>query len=352
MADCLFDVMIGAQWCDGPRDATAKEMDFYLAALAEARGIFVPMDATFDAAGIFHDGRLILEMPGHGVSELVTCELLDEAGAVVSTIKLPPNAKGALPMTAAKAKDWTGLQPVKKPRAPRAAAPVDKPAENSAPVAPAPVSDAPAADLVALVASLEARLAALESAKGYSPPPVPANDAAAPVGRSEREKAAIRRAWAMRREMRERRDLDARALEAANGAYRGSLDVIERINADLVQSRATVSTLEAAAVDYAATITAQRAQLAGQDRTIGRLSGEVRAAGARADRLLTIATAKRRYASTAAAQLAQAAADLAGAKAETRAYQRRYSTLKDALASTPTAAAVIGRKFPTALIEA
>jgi hypothetical protein len=169
---------------DKPRDCTHHEMSVYLVWLALRRGVYVPTDATYTPQGIMSGGELILEMPGYGQSQTVTCEILDDAGDVVRTMALPVDKRGKLPMTAVQAKDWTGLQNVRKPRkaaakpehaaaAPEAVAvapePVAVPVEAPAPVAavvvePAPVATAPqygsaAADVEATAAIEAAGLA-------------------------------------------------------------------------------------------------------------------------------------------------------------------------------------------------
>jgi hypothetical protein len=74
--------------------------------------------------------------------------------------------------------------------------------------------------------------------------------------RSDSERRAIVRAWRLRCEMRERADLDRRALEAANGAYRGALDVLRKANeerdAAKVRAHNEVARLEALEFDLAA----------------------------------------------------------------------------------------------------
>ena len=82
-------------------------------------------------------------------------------------------------------------------------------------------------------------------------PPVVTN---APVEAAKRERTpterkAIIRAWRMRGEMRARADLDRRALEAANGAYRGSLDALQAANAERDAARAKVEALEFDVID-------------------------------------------------------------------------------------------------------
>lgn len=321
---------------DKARDANRIEIETYLRWVARSRGIMLPPNAKFDALGVaaMVDGKpvLLLAMPGYGQSQAVTCELLDDAGAVVKTMTLPPKANGSLPMDKAQVKTWTGLTTPRKARTKAAAAPmVETPAPiaETAPVAAPtvePVAVAPASpDVAAVVAALEARIAALEAGRTVSALPAAANDVDAPARRTAREEAAIRRAWAMRCAMRERADLDRRALMATKDD-RDALDVM---------------------------LTAARAQIAAADRANGTLRQQVRDTSRRADRLVTIATAKRRAAAGDRAALLRVQSDLAGAQAETRAMQRRYSTLKDAVASSPAAAAVVTRKMPTnALTEA
>lgn len=267
------------------------------------------------------------------------------------------------PAVVAAAREALAAAPVRKPRVVKArpiATPVVEAvepveiAQEAAPVvisAPIsdPVAEAPAlpvaaipADVTALVAALEARIAALETSRGYSAPPAPANDAVAPVRRSERQAAAIRRAWSMRKAMRERADLDGRALFAANGAYRGSLDALQHRTAELVQVRAQLAAAETRA-------DAAERRVSAQDRDAAGLRAELRAAQGRAERLVTIATGKRRAAASDRAALDRVRADLAGAQAETRAVQRRYATIRDALAASPVAAAVVAKRTPAVL---
>jgi hypothetical protein len=101
------------------RDANTAEREFYLRWLARSRGVYVPADATFTAEGIHErfNGAVILDMPGYGQSQTVTCEILDDGGNVVRTLPLPVDKSGKLPMTAAQAKEWTGITPARKTRA-------------------------------------------------------------------------------------------------------------------------------------------------------------------------------------------------------------------------------------------
>jgi hypothetical protein len=396
---------------DKPRAADQAELDFYLCWLARSRGIVIPAGSHTSPMGIIHDNVVILEMPGYGASDVVTCEILDDAGEVVRTMPLPVSAKGTLPMNAKQVKGWTGLETVKKPRKARAAAPViaaapvedttDYEAEAmllgwsegadgmwrhaqfkyakvsrarhavedhadwlksegeaiSAPVSadPAPAATlAPETDVVALLA---ARVAALEAVAANRAPvaiPAPANDDTVRPVRSERERAAIVRAWRMRCEMRERADLDRRALLAANDAYHGALEVIASAEREVTSLALALddarTALKAEQTDRDALCeerNAARAHAATLDRDNTALRAQLRDATRRADRLVMIATGKRRAAATAEAACARAVADLRGAEAERRAVAARFAKLEAALDASPAAAAVVSRKLHT-----
>lgn len=128
----LFDVTPSCDTLDAkPRTATTQEREFYLRWLARCRGVYVPVDAAFSDEGMRerYNGPMLVEMPGYGQSQTVTCDILDDAGEVVRSMMLPVDKSGKLPMTAAQAKDWTGITPARKTRAkartePTAAAPV------------------------------------------------------------------------------------------------------------------------------------------------------------------------------------------------------------------------------------
>jgi hypothetical protein len=211
----LFDHTQGLPYtAEKPRAADAHEIRAYLEWLAAVRGITIPADARFYTAGIWtgtgEDARCVMDMPGYGVTDTGTMETLDEDGEVIRKVPLATDKKGKLVLTAAQIATACALPKVRKAR--KAAA---KPVERAEPVS---TTSAPSDDVVALLA----RVAALESAMRTvglavtTAKPVAANDDAAPPRRTERERAAILRAWRMRREMRERADLDRRALEAAN----------------------------------------------------------------------------------------------------------------------------------------
>jgi len=99
------------------RDANTAEREFYLRWLARSRGLCLSPDARFAAQGVFDCNALVLEMPGYGQSQTVTCEILDDGGNVVRTLPLPVDKSGKLPMTAAQVKEWTGITPARKTRA-------------------------------------------------------------------------------------------------------------------------------------------------------------------------------------------------------------------------------------------
>jgi hypothetical protein len=342
---------------DKPRAADQAELDFYLCWLARSRGIVIPAGSHTGPMGIIHDNVVILEMPGYGVPDVVTCEILDDAGEVVRTMTLPADKRGKLPMTAAQAKDWTGLETVKKPRKARAAAPVIAETPISAPVSADPTPAATLAPETDVVALLAARVAALEAVAANRAPvaiPAPANDDTVRPVRSERERAAVIRAWRMRCEMRERADLDRRALLAANGAYRGALDIIASANKEVTSLALALddarTALKAEQTDRDALCeerNAARAHAATLDRDNTALRAQLRDATRRADRLVMIATGKRRAAATAEAACARAVADLRGAEAERRAVAARFAKLEAALDASPAAAAVVSRKLHT-----
>lgn len=217
----LYDLHMGVgQEAEGPRDALPQEVRAYLEWLARSRGLWVPSNAIYTEAGILHPDRTsyIVDMPGYGASGIVTCELLDDAGEVVRTMTLPTVHKGrgagSLPMTPKQVKEWTGIVPTRKPRA-KKAAPIAAAVAAPEPVQQqeaTPAHSSPSPDVSALVAAVErltARVAALETAA-----------TGGKRVRSDSERRAIVRAWEMRRNMRERADLDRLALLEANETNR------------------------------------------------------------------------------------------------------------------------------------
>jgi hypothetical protein len=176
---------------------------------------------------------------------VVTLEEMDADGRVIRTSRIGTDKKGHIGLKAAAVVKATGLEKVRKPRALKtkpAAAPVAAPAARPDPII-APICQPAAAPAVkpAQAANddatggdgLTARIAALEAIVARLARPVVAGKRV----RSEAERRAIIRAWNMRRTMRERADLDRRALFAANGAYRGALDAIAAKGEELDRSR-------------------------------------------------------------------------------------------------------------------
>jgi hypothetical protein len=206
----LWSVTVGSSTgSDQPRDATREEVRQYLLWQAARYGVTLPHDAKFGPAGISAGDELIVPMPGYGQSQTVTCELLDDAGAVVKTMPLPVDRRGKLPMNAAQVQEWTGLAKVKKPR--KAAAKPVQPV--SAPEA-AQVGAAPSADVAALVAAVSALSGRIAELEGTIARAVRGGRV-----RSDSERRAILRAWRMRREARERAALDRSALLASRAQY-------------------------------------------------------------------------------------------------------------------------------------
>ena len=271
----LFDVTSGPEQISGskaekPRAANAKEMRAYLRWLAERDGVTIPAQAEYRPEGIVVLGDVIVPMPGYGQSQMVTCEILDDAGNVVRTMPLPADKRGKLPMTAKQAREWSGLEPVRKskrkkatptpvqsdpiPVAEEEAAPMPEICPEAAREAQQPVSEvseavatvnvpseteiAPAEPVteteelpatvtesltVDPIAEIEARLAALEAAVATLPAESdagglisgPSNDGEkikvsptveARPRRTAAHERAIRRAWAERREARRQRE--------------------------------------------------------------------------------------------------------------------------------------------------
>lgn len=253
---------------DKPRQPNAREIKAYLCWVAERRGVYVPADADFLANGIWKGGECLLEMPGYGQEQSVTLETLDDAGEVLASQALPVEPKkGGVIWSAADVRKAHG--PIAKPGKVKAAkrAPIavqmGQPEECPAIVAPVgaeriadaiPAHVAPEdidslsgpeiapdglADLMERVEALEARVATLS-----------AQSDATPIGevqprRTPAHERAIRRAWAERCQARARADLDRRALEAANGAYRGAVDALAKANAERDAARADAESWKA-----------------------------------------------------------------------------------------------------------
>lgn len=304
-----------------PNDPTPQADDAarsYLQWLAGRRGVEVPDGAIYRLDGIWSGygkgAALLLAMPGYGASQVVTMETLDETGNVIRSQSVTNAKRGKISLSADQVLAATGLTKGRKPRAakprypldPRqalrmtaaemqaycdatragesrvaaaveAVAPieVDPTAETAAvsdPVAPVLATDPAAVDVAALVARIATLEAAVDQLLLYAlqaaPPAVEMTatpdrgngDAVAPGRRSDAERRAIVRAWRMRGEMRARADLDRRALEAANGAYRGALDVLRAANGERDAARAKVERLEFDAVDLAQQLAAATAR--------------------------------------------------------------------------------------------
>ncbi|WP_267396186.1 MULTISPECIES: hypothetical protein [unclassified Sphingomonas] len=290
----------------------------YLQWLAGRRGIDLPERAIYRLDGIWSDiGRgaaLLLAMPGYGASQVVTMETLDEAGNVIRSQSVTNAKRGGISLSADQVLAATGLTKGRKSRASKPrfpldprhalrmtaaemqaycdaaragesvaavpaepaavieAAPVDETSTNSDPVAPVLEADPAPVDVAALVARIATLEAAVDQLLLYTlqaaPPAVEMTaapdrgngDAVAPDQRSDAERRAIVRAWRMRGEMRARADLDRRALQAANGAYRGAVDALGASNAERDAARAKVERLEFDAVDMAQQLAAATAR--------------------------------------------------------------------------------------------
>lgn len=113
-----------------------RDLATYLIWLAEKRGIFVPSDRVFHDAGIWSPSAnaYILDTPGYGQSQLVTCEFENEDGTVNKTSFMPKGGK--IPLTAKHIQHMTGLKPIKAAK-PAKVATVAKPALPPIEAAPA-----------------------------------------------------------------------------------------------------------------------------------------------------------------------------------------------------------------------
>lgn len=237
---------------DGPRDCTDRELRAYLNWLAERDGVAVPANAVYGPSGIAVAGQVILAMPGYGVPQVVTCEIVDDAGEVIRAFPLPADKSGKLPMTAKQVQEWSGIAPVRKSRKkPVVVSAPAAPKEESAPEpahTPAPMPEraesAPEGEIADTIAALVARIEALEaaatplSAQTIEPlPPIAlAPDAPARPARTAAHARAIRLAWQHRRaarlarsiaedQMRMREQVQATmgAIAAEHGALTGKL---------------------------------------------------------------------------------------------------------------------------------
>lgn len=219
---------------EGPRSATRAEMVAYLAGLAEAHGLTVDhrhIDmhlhgmtvGEITARGGFVEGcnrrspdtyatgSFSIPMPGYGRRDIVTMDILDDAGDVVRTISLPekPRGKDVLPITKAQLQTYSGIEPSRKKRAKAISAPVSVDEAAIAPARQPVVSPVPAASpptipaaselersLLARVEALEAVIARLGIADGADVA-VPS-----PAGRTDAHARAILRAWRIRADRR------------------------------------------------------------------------------------------------------------------------------------------------------
>ncbi len=126
-----------------PRDANEYEIRAYLRWLAVRNGIDPDADnVTLGFNGVSVGKELAVPMPGYGPQPAPTLEIIGDDGEVAHRIILPVNARGQIPMDAAKVKAATGLQAV---RAKKAA-----PVVRVAPVSAAQAIEPPAAPVEAL----------------------------------------------------------------------------------------------------------------------------------------------------------------------------------------------------------
>jgi len=291
----LFDMTPATDCINHIRAATDDECKAYLCDVARRAGL--PTDGRVSlVASMTRRGRggdrviygltvgtsYSIPMPGLNQSRTVVMETLDDAGQVIATVKSATTHNGKLSIPREAVRAAVGpIERVRATRRPRAAAVVpvapvvhasaadavragayDAPMHDDAP-APAPAAVEASPDVAALVL----RLVALETMVARL---------ARPAGRvrSEVERRAILRAWRFRCEARERADLDRRALDAANGAYRGALDVIgahideaAALRADLASMTEQAANARRAATDYKREMETAAASL---DRTIAR----------------------------------------------------------------------------------
>jgi hypothetical protein len=161
------------------------------------------------------------------------------------------------------------------------------------------------------VAALVARIEALERGQTVRAALIAAaaNDVAPVMKRTEREERAIKRAWRIRCEARARRDLDVRALEAANVAYR-------ELQAESGKNYERARAAELDAAQWREGFQAATDAAAANRRNLHSIGEQLQGAQRRADRLARVAVDQRK-------RVARLQSDLAGAKAETRAMARR-----------------------------
>lgn len=352
----LFNVIVGMRTLsDKPRSASHMEISAYLRWIAEKRGVVIPAGAHFCESGIWTKsahGECVLPMPGYGIQPHVVCEVLDDAGEVVSRMVLPDTGKGKLPMTAKQVQEWSGLKPVRKsarkgPSERVAASPVQPqgPEAVSTPSAAPVVKTGDISETVAqaLLARIEALEAAL-AATGKRPLQVaaPANDDHQPRQvRSATEARAIQRAWDMRKRMRAAHALadvmaeraDDEAARAVSAEARASdferIAVAEATRAD--EMKAQAENARRAATDY------KREGIAAEERALN--------AHSRASRIVGAAM---RYRTTAR----RAVQDVRASRAEARALTRRLDDARRAIAAHAPPVAPAGNTLAAAFAEA
>jgi len=332
----LFNHTIGLPFNqEKPRQASTDEVRAYCEWLARRDGI--PTDDVV--------------MPGTGALERVTLETLDDDGNVIRSSVIGLNSRLQIGIDKAAVRAVVGK--VEKPRKVRTSlrAP-EKPAERvealPAPVAPvealkslpeasdealAPKSTLP--NVLDLLDRIE-RLEALVKHSGQignlrmSPVPAPANDATASAKRTKSvsECAAIRRAWAMRQQMRERADLDRRALLQANGGYRILSEALAKAEAALASTTA---------------------QVASGDRALTEMRRQLATLQGRSDRLARVAIDQRRKARHAVAganvEVDRLRADLGISRASERQTLRKLEVMRDAVASSPAVTRLVEKRM-------
>lgn len=314
----LFDVHRGCKSLGAkPRNATQDEVRAYLQWIAARDGVTVPKNAEYHPAGIWSPTarEYIVAMPGHGQKQVVTCEILDEAGEVVRSMTLPQDKRGGIPATAKQVQEWTGLKAVKAKRAKvtpptPVAAPAVEPVEEQEALAPTcdkpeaeimPVA-APAVDLEAITARLDALEQALATLSAVSVDdrevttrPVVVTEVASCDHLPKRTPAherAIRRAWAERKARREAqsiadqaenyaRNADAKAERVARAHAEQVADLEQRIaDWEALQHRTWTESMGHKVKRRAATLRARRMIGAARSQE---MIAQARASAARAE---------------------------------------------------------------------
>lgn len=334
----------------------------YLLEIASRRGIDLPTSYSIDCSGIWTgigDERVCLvAMPGFERQPLPVLEILDDDGAVMRSSPLVVKA-GAICATAKQLRDWSGIKPMKKAKAEKK--PVEAVQPVHAPSEPEKVDEA----LLSRLAALEEAVARLTMdakprAMDGRPAVTASNDNAADKRvRSEAERRAIIRAWKWRCEARERADLDWRALEAANGAYRGALDALAYRLEERDAAIAKADDFERIAKEQAARadLMAEQAANARQAATAYKREAD------EMERLLIVAEEQRINSDNRASRMVRAGTgyrtearragrDLRGARAEARALRSRLDTAERELASRAPRAAPAGNTIAAAFANA